>query len=93
MYFNGTTYILDITFITPTKASRWLFDFLMERVIRVKVDGFLASKIYLKAGIPQGSVMSPLLFLVYVDDMPHPKHHLKLFVPVRRPMDYSVTTE
>ena len=60
----------------PTKIIRWLSDFLVGRVIQIKVDGSLSSKIYTKAGIPQRSVLSPLLFLIYVSDMPDPKHHL-----------------
>ena len=43
---------------------RWLSDFLVGRVIQVKIEGFLSPKVYPKAGVPQGSNLSPLLFLI-----------------------------
>ena len=60
----------------PSNVTRWLSDFLVGRVIQVNVEGFLSSKIYPKAGVSQGSVLSPLLFLIYVNEMPDPKHYL-----------------
>ena len=64
-------YQLDL----PTKLCRWLSDFPVGRVIQVKIEGFLSPKVYLKAGVPQGSNLSPLLFLIFVNDMSNPTHH------------------
>ena len=62
LWHNGLRnkiYQLDL----PTKPCRWLSDFLVGRVIQVKNEGFLSPKVYPKAGVPQGSSLSPILFL------------------------------
>ena len=64
-----------IKFIRLICPPSYVGDFLVGRVILVKIEGFLSPKVYPKAGVPQGSNLSPLFFLIYVNDMPNPTHH------------------
>ena len=47
--------------------ARWIRGFLCDRKACVRIDGTIGSKRKLKQGVPQGSVLSPLLFLFYID--------------------------
>jgi exonuclease III len=50
------------------KFVKLISSFLSNRSCRVKVQNNLSNPIELKAGVPQGSVLSPLLYIVYCSD-------------------------
>ena len=54
----------------PDKIVRLMSSFITDRKISVKINNETSDKISLNAGTPQGSVLSPLLFLIYVNDIP-----------------------
>ena len=48
----------------------WIEAFLSSRRHRVSIDGELSDWLYIKSGIPQGLVLGPILFAVFINDMP-----------------------
>ena len=49
---------------------RWLSSFLHNRHGHVKVNLSVSEMVPLMAGVPQGSILAPLLYIFYVKDMP-----------------------
>ena len=52
------------------KTLQWITKYLESRTQKVIISGSVSESIYVKLGVPQGTVLGPLLFLCYINDMP-----------------------
>ena len=53
----------------PKNLCFWIESFMQNRMIQLAFDGEIQDKTKVEVGIPQGSPISPVLFLIYIRDI------------------------
>ena len=62
------------------KELKWFEDYLKDRTQTVGVGGVSSDPLSITSGVPQGSILGPLLFVLHVNDLPHSIRHCNVLM-------------
>ena len=69
-WHNGIRYKTKKILKLPNRITRLISSFITDRSLTVSHEGCSSHSVLLNAGTPQGSPLSPLIYIIYVNDYP-----------------------
>ena len=72
VWTNGLIFKMKFMFGFNNHLTKITYHYLNERNFKVKINSTLSNSFKINAGIPQGSILAPLLYNIYMADLPLP---------------------
>ena len=76
VWIEGLQYKILTQDELPILIKKILCSFTFNRTAQIRINSIIGPKFQLKSGVPQGSILSPTLFIFYTHDLPLPQSDL-----------------
>jgi hypothetical protein len=77
----------------PTELIKWFINFMSDRTIRFAFNGKISAIIEVNDGIPQGSPVLPIMFLIFIQHVIGALEHRNEIITLSYANDLAMVTE